>query len=310
VPAQVGRVIDLDDLEEKILAGTPAVAGTFVEEEPEKTTEDLEELGIEELISSFTTRYPAGQPRVKNIQKAAGIVDNRIIRSGQAFSLNDVLGVRTQAKGWVVAPVIEAGEFSEAVGGGISQFATTMFNAAFFGGFPLNEYKAHTFYISRYPMGREATVSHPSPDLKWTNDTGHAVLIRTNAGATSVTVNFYSTKTRSVEATSPEVVERIPIPEEVVVDGAVPRGAPETREKGAEGSVVRVTRIMKSLDGEEIGRKTYTTRYRPQKRVVAYHPCDHPDPAQRPPAEAPECQAPPESSTTTTTTVPPGAGPP
>ena len=309
VPHQVGRVVDMEDLEEKVLAGGPNVAGIFKEEIPEKTTEELEALHIEEMIASFTTNYPAGQPRVKNIQKAAGIVDGTIVPSGSTFSLNDALGgKRKAADGWVVAPVIEAGEYSEALGGGISQFATTMFNAAFFGGFPLPEYKAHTFYISRYPMGREATVSYPSPDLKWVNDTNHAVLIRTSGGATSVTVNFYSRKIRNVTATPPEVLEVIPPPEEIVVDLAVPRGTNKVQEEGAEGFLVKVRRITKDLDGNEIGNRAFTTRYKPQKRIVAYHPCDHPDPAKRTPPEAPECAAPPPE--TTTTTIPAGAGPP
>lgn len=313
VAHEVGRTVDVGDLEKKILAGTRTVGGSFKEEAPEVTTEELEALHVEEMVSSFTTNYPSGQPRVKNIQKAAGIVDDTLIPPGATFSLNGALGKRTLDKGWVVAPVIEAGEFSEAVGGGISQFSTTMFNAAFFGGYPIPEYKAHTFYISRYPMGREATVSHPSPDLKWVNDTDHAVLIRSSAGSTSVTVNFYSRKIRSVTAEGPNVLERIPPPEEIVVDGSVPRGTNQVREKGSEGSIVKVDRVTKDLDGNETGRKTFTTRYRPQKRVVAYHPCDHPDPAKRPPPEAPECAptaepAPPPE--TTTTTIPAGAGPP
>lgn len=308
VPHKVGRVIDLGALEKAFLAGTRVVAGTFEEQQPETTTDELEALHIEELVSSFTTNYPAGQPRVKNIQKAAGIVNDTIVRPGATFSLNDKLGQRTLADGWVSAPVIYGGEFTEDVGGGVSQFATTMFNAAFFGGYPLDQYKAHTFYISRYPMGREATVSYPSPDLKWRNDTDHAVLIRSSGGASSVTVSFYSTKTRSVSAEGPNVVERIPPPEEVVVDGAVPRGTSQVREGGSEGSVVRVTRVIRDLEGNELGRKTYTTRYRPQKRVVAYHPCDHPDPAKRPPPD--QCEQPPPPPETTTTTTVPAAGPP
>lgn len=310
VPHRVGRVIDLDAIGKKILAGDAVVAGTFKEEEPETTTEELQALHVEELISSFTTNYPAGQERVKNIQKAAGIVNDTLVPPGATFSLNDTLGKRTPDRGWVLAPVIYGGEFTEDTGGGVSQFATTTFNAAFFGGYPLVEYKAHTFYISRYPMGREATVSYPSPDLKWRNDTDDAVLIRSSAGASSVTVNFYSKKTRSVAAEGPQVIERIPPPEEVVVDGAVPRATNQVREKGSEGSVVKVTRVIKNLDGEEVGRKTFTTRYRPQKKVVAYHPCDHPDPAKRPPPEAPECAAPVPPPDTTTTTIPAGAGPP
>lgn len=304
----VGRAIDLDGLEKAILRGDQVVAGTFKEEQPDTTTEELQALHVEELVSSFTTNYPAGQERVKNIQKAAAIVNDTLVPPGATFSLNDTVGPRTLAGGWVPAPVIYEGVFTVDVGGGVSQFATTTFNAAFFGGYPLVEYQAHSVYISRYPMGREATVSYPKPDLKWRNDTDNAVLIRSSAGGSSVTVNFYSKKTRSVSAEGPNIVERTPPPEEIITDAAVPRGTMQVREKGSEGLVVKVTRVIRDLDGNELGRKTYTTRYRAQKRIAAYHPCDHPDPAQRPPPESPECAAPPPE--TTTTTIPPGAGPP
>ena len=90
--------------------------------------------------------------------------------------------------------MILKGGLVRSVGGGVSQFATTMFNAVFFGGYKDVEHKPHSFYISRYPAGREATVSHPQPDLKWTNDSPHGVIIKTSYTATSLTVTFWGTK--------------------------------------------------------------------------------------------------------------------
>ena len=114
-------------------------------------------------MSSFTTHHPAGQPRVKNIHRIADLLQNTVILPGERFSLNEKVGPRTKAGGFVKAPVIYEGEFTEDIGGGVSQFATTFFNAAFFGGYELVTHKAHTYYISRYPQGREATVPSPSP---------------------------------------------------------------------------------------------------------------------------------------------------
>ncbi|HVM39619.1 MAG TPA: VanW family protein, partial [Acidimicrobiia bacterium] len=305
-----GRTLDLDQVADEILKGRRVVAGRLHEEEPDRTTEDLEALKVTELVSTFTSNYPAGQPRVTNIHRASELVNGTLVMPGETFSLNQEIGRRTAENGFVRAPVIYAGEFTEDLGGGVSQFATTMFNAAFFGGYPLLEYQAHTFYISRYPMGREATLSWPKPDLKFRNDTDSAIYIRSSVSATSVTVSFYGTKTRDVRAEGPEVLSVIPIPEEYKVDGALPRGQRRIEEAGSEGRVVRVTRVI-TRDGDEIGRKSYTTRYRPQKRIVVVHPCDHPDPAQRPPAE--QCVPPEETTTTTapgatTTTAAPAGG--
>lgn len=296
-PHVVARTLDLEQIADGILSGTRLVEGDLVEEEPETTTADLEALGVEERVSSFTTHHPAGQPRVANIHKAAEIVDGTIVGPGEAFSLNEKLEQRTRERGFVIAPVIYGGEYTEDVGGGISQFATTFFNAIFFGGYPIDTYQAHSFYISRYPMGREATISWPNPDLAFTNDTDAAILIRTFVSATAVTVSFYSTEIRDVDAEGPVVLETIPIPEEFVADPSVERGQRDVKEQGFEGRVVRVTRVVRDLEGEEIDRRVFTTRYRPGERVVHVHPCDHPNEAERPPAE--ECEQPDDTTTTT-----------
>jgi vancomycin resistance protein YoaR len=152
-------------------------------------------LGIKEQVSTFTTNYPAGQPRVTNIHRMADIVKGTVIMPGETFSLNGTVGERTLAKGFVVDHQInDKGEFDEAVGGGVSQFATTTFNAAFFAGLDYGEYQSHTIYISRYPYGREATVSWQHPDLQVKNTTPYGIMLWATYTDTSITVSMYSTK--------------------------------------------------------------------------------------------------------------------
>jgi hypothetical protein len=83
------------------------------------------------------------------------------------------------------------GKLSTDIGGGVSQFATTTLNAAFFAGLRLDRHQAHSFYISRYPAGREATVNYLGIDLRWTNTTAAPVLVRASTGPTSLTVALY-----------------------------------------------------------------------------------------------------------------------
>lgn len=158
-----------------------------------------EAYGISEKVAEFTTRHSCCASRVTNIQRIADIVRGYIIAPGESLSINEFVGFRTRAKGFVTAGVIKAGYFDEDVGGGISQFATTTFNAAFFAGLDIPQYRAHSVYISRYPYGREATLNFPQPDLEIENNTPYHVMIWTSYTGSSITVSVYSTPYFEVE---------------------------------------------------------------------------------------------------------------
>ena len=154
---------------------------------------------IREIVGEFTTNHRPDteadpQPRVTNIQRFADLVRGAIIEPGETFSLNDHVGERTEEKGFVEAGVIYRGVFTEDVGGGVSQFATTFFNAAFFAGLDFLEYQSHTLYISRYPYGRETTISWPYVDLVVQNNTDYPMLVWPTYTADSITVSIYSTQ--------------------------------------------------------------------------------------------------------------------
>jgi vancomycin resistance protein YoaR len=148
---------------------------------------------ITQQVATFTTPHACCESRVQNIQRMADIVRGVVIPPGETFSLNGYVGQRTTAKGFASAGVIYNGVFTTDVGGGVSQFATTMFNAAFFAGLEIPGYMAHTIYISRYPYGREATLSYPEPDLKLQNNTPFGILLWPTYTGTSITVTLYST---------------------------------------------------------------------------------------------------------------------
>ncbi len=172
--------------------------------------EAVRKLGITEMVGSFTTNHAAGEPRVTNIHRMADLVRGAIVEAGGTFSLNGHVGRRTVEKGFVEAPVIDAEyNFSKDVGGGVSQFSTTLFNAAFFAGLDIPTYGMHGIYISRYPYGREATLDFPSLDLQVRNQTPHGVLIWTSYSATSITVTLYSTHTVEGAQTN-QTTEEIP----------------------------------------------------------------------------------------------------
>jgi vancomycin resistance protein YoaR len=153
----------------------------------------IAETGIRELVGEFTTFYTPGQSRVTNIRRIGELVQGAIIAPGETWSVNGYVGRRTEAKGFVGGGVIYLGKFQNDIGGGVSQFATTLFNAAFFAGLDFGEYQAHSIYLSRYPYGREATISYPHPDLQIINNTPYSVLLWPTSTEDSITVRIYST---------------------------------------------------------------------------------------------------------------------
>jgi vancomycin resistance protein YoaR len=205
IPSVQGGTADLEKL-------GPAVAGVLAQSAPRSvqvpatgvdadfTTDDANKLGIKEMVSTFTTHHPCCASRVKNIHTIADIVNGAMVMPGDTFSLNKFVGPRDTKRGFVEAPMIEDGLFIDSVGGGVSQFATTIYNAVFFAGLKDIEHHPHSYYISRYPVGREATVSYPNPNLIFQNDQPTAILITTSYTGTSVTVTFWGTKYYDVTA--------------------------------------------------------------------------------------------------------------
>ncbi|HET9959559.1 MAG TPA: VanW family protein, partial [Polyangiaceae bacterium] len=195
VPGITGARLDLGLLGEATLAAASnpervARLPLSCDREAEPSTAALRDLGVRGLVSSFTTRHPCCEARVANIHRIADLLDGVIVKPGETFSVNALVGPRTQKNGFVPAPTIEEGEMVETLGGGISQFATTLFNAVFHGGYEIIERQPHSYWFPRYPMGHEATLSYPKPDLIFRNDTQAGVLIDTQYTDKSITVRL------------------------------------------------------------------------------------------------------------------------
>jgi vancomycin resistance protein YoaR len=269
VPSAAGATLD----EKSVVASfvpaltSPARTATVVTAvvQPKLTTAAAEKIKPREVVSTFTTYFPYNPPRTENITIAARTLNGTYVGPGEQFSLNKVLGQRTAAKGYNPAPVINNGRLTTDYGGGISQLSTTTFNAAFFSGVRIDEYLPHSFYISRYPEGREATISWPDVDQKWTNDTGYGILIQSVVSNGSVTVTFHGTKVWDIEAVKGPR-RNVKQPRTIVDDkpGCVTQ-SPST------GFDVTVTRIFKRA-GKTIRSSTFNTHYIPEDKVTCTHP--------------------------------------
>jgi vancomycin resistance protein YoaR len=216
VPAKPGVTFDAAELESGFLGvvaapqGERTLALSAQVAKPAFTTKDARALQVRERVSTFTTYFPYAEYRNVNIGRAAEIIDGTLLKPGETFSLNDTVGERTEANGFTKGYVINDGILVQDLGGGVSQMATTLFNAMFFAGLEDVEHKPHSFYIDRYPVGREATVAWGAVDLRFTNDTPYGVLIDTSftsstpSSSGAVTVTMYSTKYWDITTTTGE----------------------------------------------------------------------------------------------------------
>lgn len=255
-------------LTELLREGAREAAIRLEEVEPQLSAERAEELRPTHAIGTFTTYFQAGAVRNQNIALLADTVDGEVVMPGEQFSINEISGARSCAKGYQPAGTIVRGELVDTCGGGTSQFGTTTFNAAFFAGVPLDDWKAHSWYISRYPMGREATLSYPVLDVKWTNTTDAAILVRTANTSTSITVTLYGRPlAESVSATHGSPTDRRDFSTDVRSTSSLPSGQQNVLQSGSEGFTVQVTRDVALRDGGTDSR-TITTVYRPQTRIV------------------------------------------
>lgn len=206
VPARNAVRFDLADLEEKFAQvlvqpeGQRTVAVSASVAKPELTTAKARALGIKEQVSTFTTYFPYAEYRNINLSRAAELINGTLLEPGETFSLNGIVGERTEENGFTEGFIIKDGLFRLELGGGVSQIATTTFNAMYFAGLEDVQHKAHSVYISRYPEGREATVAWPSVDLRFRNTTPHGIFITAGVqraspgGQGAATVSMYSTK--------------------------------------------------------------------------------------------------------------------
>ncbi len=274
VQGQPGFELDHEKLAERLLGIARSddrrgrAPGTH--KSPEFSTKDARRLNIDEQVSTFTTEHSCCQPRVENIHRIADMLDGTVVKPGETFSVNDAVGERTRQKGFVPAPAIYEGEYVDEVGGGISQFATTLYNAIFFGGYELVDYKAHSYYISRYPAGREATLAYPSVDLAFRNDSDAGVYIDTSYTDTSITVTFYGNTDLEVEATSGEPHNYKDPPTQCEENRSLAKGERRVIQEGTRGFDIVVYRVFTNSDRE---RERFFTRYLPEPRIVERRSC-------------------------------------
>ncbi len=253
-----------------VFAGSAAAVGTPAPDRPAGATATATTTAPatapatvgQQVLSTFTVAYPAAPYRTHNIARAVELINGAVVQQGDIWSFNQAVGERTEENGFVDGIMINDGRYVKSPGGGVSAVATTMYNAMFFAGLKPVEHGAHSFYIERYPEGREATVAWGTLDLRWQNDSGHPVTVRASSTSTSVTVTLLGTKQYDeIRATTGPRTNITP-PVKRTVTG--PTCEPQTPLEGFDVSVDRVF----VRGGHEVGRETFRTHYTPRDEIV------------------------------------------
>ena len=315
VPHENGAAVDVPATAAALLVAASRPANRTAElvvrtVEPERTTAEAEAMGIERRLGTYTTLNAGTSDRITNLRRAIELLHGALVPPGGVFSFNERIGERTVERGFRSAPVIIKDEYDEAVGGGVSQVATTVFNAAWEAGVKIVERNPHSLYISRYQLGRDATVNYPDLDLRFHNDTPKWIFVAGSWDAAGITVSLYGGgPARRVESgagtqriTGPPRVRRVP-------DPTLRKGKTILEEEGSPSSATSVTRTVYAADGTVLYDETWNTSYRGEYRIIRYgtKPKPKPEPKEKGSVAKPKPgeQPPPEDEPAPTETQPP-----
>lgn len=230
---------------------------------PEITNSDADKWDMT-VMADFTSALPTGAAnadRTENIRVGLGHVNGSVVMPGEQFSLADALAPINPERGYVEAGVIDSGRLVKGIGGGLSQVSTTLLNAAWFAGVQLDEFTPHSYYISRYPVGREATIAVGVIDNKFTNDTNTPIIIETYLEGDNIFMQFWGDRQYSVNTTTGSRYD-ITEPDTFTDDDSEC-----LTQTAVEGFTINVNRTL-TQSGSVVNSRDYTTTYEPSPGVT------------------------------------------
>lgn len=274
----------VESMNESFFVSTPRTEAPSVEisstDLPEQlSVDDALSYGIITEINSFTTEYAEGvEARNFNIHLMADRLSNSIIpANGGSWSFLDTSGPITEDNGYQNAGAIIAGEYSDAIGGGVCQVATTVFNSVYEAGYPVTQRRNHSLYIASYPEGRDAAIvdSDPRIDLQWENDTSSDILLRMSYTDSSVTCTLYGVDPGyQVSTEVGEWQEGETYSTHYVTDDTLSPGDEVIEQYGADGRSITVIRTVTNADGEVLHQDTFSSNYAAKDKIIARGPSE------------------------------------
>jgi vancomycin resistance protein YoaR len=276
----VGRRLDVEgttaSVQQAVGSGSKQAPLVISEVVPEIDSRRVAEMGIRELVASGSTYFAGSSAdRMRNIEVAAQKFDGVVIPPGGIFSFNKIVEDVSAANGFEDSLVIWGDRTAVGVGGGVCQISTTVFRAAYEGGFPIVERYNHGYVVGWYgDPGMDATIFTPSVDFKFRNDTDAYLLIEPVVDLANgvATFNFYGTDpNRQVTVSTPKISDVVPAPPALyTVDESLAPGAKEQVDWAKEGMTVEVVRTI-TQDGTT-RTDTLRSKYQPWQAVFLVGP--------------------------------------
>lgn len=274
--AESGLALDQEKLAADIAAALKAKDFDAVIEAAANTVEPefSEEAAREKYktLATFTTKTTANSKRNTNIKLSAQAINGKILQPGEEFSFNDVVGQRTEAKGYKGAAAYNNGEVVEEIGGGVCQVSSTLYNVVVRAGLETTLRRSHTFEPSYVTPGCDATVSWNGPDYKFVNNSSAAIGIRASYADQTVTISIYGIPVleEGVKYTleSKKLKDKELPPPTYEEDPTLEPGVEKPKSAGSLGSYWE-TRLVITKDGKEISREVdHNTTYKGHAPVI------------------------------------------
>lgn len=252
VPSQDGMSVDINKAYQDILAQykeydkKPTIELVLKASKPDKTTEDIMMLGVETLISSYTTYFNSSDTgRSYNISVAAKALDGVLVAPGEIFSFNSVVGPRSSESGYKDAKVIINNEFVDGIGGGVCQVSSTLYNSVLLANMGIVERSNHSLPVSYVPYGRDATVAYNLIDFSFKNTSLKHIYLKTIFNTGRITIKIYGNTSAKRQVTiTTKVDERTPYKVIEEVDPNLAKGITVVKRYGVQGMKVTAKRLV------------------------------------------------------------------
>lgn len=238
---------------------------------PSKTIKDIGTEAFPDLISTFSTKYNAGNAnRTTNLRLAANKINGTVLLPNEEFSYNAVVGERTINAGYKMAATYSNGAVVDGLGGGICQISSTLYDAVVMANLKITTRRNHQFVTSYVPAGKDATVVWGSQDFKFVNSRKYPVRITASVQGGVATVQVWGIK-EDVEydiSIETKKIAIIPPATETIQDASLPAGQQKVVQAGSNGSKVEAYKVTK-LNGQIVS-TTLLSRdtYNAMKRIV------------------------------------------
>ncbi len=274
--SRLGRALDVKATSKGVVAALAARLEGSATDKPVKvkTMQVAPKLSTEQakkkapllaMVGTWTTHYPVSARNgfAANITVPARRLDGTWFVRAQVFEFWGALGEVSFRTGYRLGAAIVGGHTVQgrALAGGICSVSTTLFNAAARAGLQIVTRSPHWYYIDRYPLGLDATVSG-SQSMRFRNDTKHSVLIKAYASPGVVRFEIWSVPNgRKVSWSGPSVSNVVAGYDTVQKTSSLPRGQSERTEWPVDGKDVSVVRTVRNAAGAVIHRDVFVSHY-------------------------------------------------